>query len=547
MKFFSSLALVAYAVAVLTGSVADVDAAGAVQTLRADERTVYEALDAVPTTSEIDNSMNEVPLVWRHTRDFALRHADSLEHVTAPRSADSVNQYGHKMPYDEELRLSFKSMDRSFDFRLHAYHDLHAPEFEWEHRFPATRADGSGIDVDDVDDADVWNTHRIERATPTVTSYVGRDEVTGCVAHVTVHSHTHVHASVAHCHDDRETMFTLDHLDHLDHHDFDRETARRQAAVPERRSGRNHIVSAVPMINFTARADALRARATRSSPLRRSLLEDRDGTGTRTQSKYERWTRCYKDVGKVGLNLSFGLAMDYGYTLEVAQKLGMSLEAHGQQTIHDANVIYASQFHVWLQLRDSTLMRAPGGVSWNKYTPGTNRCKGDHALGAAKITANVSLWKQKRKAGIVGTYHLLTHCNANGASGMSPIGHVCNDLTGVAWTSLTWSGFARLAKTFVHENGHNLGSNHPFGIPVLGVSLPKWMQKAVKLPKEGETGGVMDYGNTLWKGIFQFAQSSRKGICNNIQRDIDEMQRGRWRSRDTSCFTKHELLSSDRW
>ena len=105
---------------------------------------------------------------------------------------------------------------------------------------------------------------------------------------------------------------------------------------------------------------------------------------------------------------------------------------------------------------------------------------------------------------------------------MSDIGGMCKNRRNVArGNGSGWTGYSHYpVRTFVHEMGHAFGSNHPFGIPLAGTYPGKTLAKAMGLPAPGETGGIMDYDKTMWKGKWQFGQYSRRGICRHLQRAV---------------------------
>jgi hypothetical protein len=97
-----------------------------------------------------------------------------------------------------------------------------------------------------------------------------------------------------------------------------------------------------------------------------------------------------------------------------------------------------------------------------------------------------------------GTVHCVTEgfaptaCECSyGTAGIARFGVLCNNAIGSAVTYYTGADSTWL--TFAHEIGHNLGGYHSFEDGV------------------GTTGGIMDYGDGVYNGVFQFNAYGARG------------------------------------
>merc|ERR1712139_477737 len=88
-----------------------------------------------------------------------------------------------------------------------------------------------------------------------------------------------------------------------------------------------------------------------------------------------------------------------------------------------------------------------------------------------------------------GVVHLFTGCgNGNGYVGLGNVNRICADYD----TSVVEMHDDNSWLIFAHELGHNFGGEHSFE------------------EGKGTTGGIMDYGNHMLNGEYQFNTKYRK-------------------------------------
>mmetsp|Transcript_96291 Transcript_96291/g.206686 ORF Transcript_96291/g.206686 Transcript_96291/m.206686 type:complete len:183 (-) Transcript_96291:7-555(-) len=161
-----------------------------------------------------------------------------------------------------------------------------------------------------------------------------------------------------------------------------------------------------------------------------------------------------------------------------------------------ANIVFEPQLHISLKISDMTIHTSRNGT--RSYA---NACTNESPL---NCTEQLSAWTVAERS-FQGASHLFTACRCvERAVGLAWLGTVCNARwnTGVVSVSAIdpWL-------VFTHELGHNFGAHHSFEEGV------------------GTTGGIMDYGNGMYRGHFQFNRQYRKSqMCSLMNRTVNRCQ-----------------------
>merc|ERR1719421_280776 len=167
------------------------------------------------------------------------------------------------------------------------------------------------------------------------------------------------------------------------------------------------------------------------------------------------------------------------------------VEAFVDAVVAEANTVYMNQLNIRLvvdELHIQDTAANPDGHIWNGCSPTIREQLYDFRV-----------WTQTRERR--GLWHLLTNCHPPpGVVGVAFLGVTCNLWWNTGVTSKTWS---TTWKVFAHEVGHNFDAEHSFE------------------EGQGQTGGIMDYGDGKLNGEYQFNTQYRKGeICATIDRVV---------------------------
>jgi hypothetical protein len=208
------------------------------------------------------------------------------------------------------------------------------------------------------------------------------------------------------------------------------------------------------------------------------------------------WTPCY--LGSNILHKEFiGIAVDYGAYKLMGSSVS-NVQSYLTSLLMNINYVYANQVHLYLTLVALTIQTTPGKFAWNQ----------DSSTGSCQdISTTLSAFTAWRKiAGTVptlqvSTWHLLSGCwQPPGVVGLAWIGTLCDNQYSAGVSSLFPGNWVTVA----HELGHNHGANHTW--PANQPSLA------------GHVGGIMDYGDGTYQGIYQFHPIKCKSlVCNEVQ------------------------------
>lgn len=240
----------------------------------------------------------------------------------------------------------------------------------------------------------------------------------------------------------------------------------------------------------------------------------------------ERWTDCYTNDA-VTRSFSMGVAMGsalysrFGNVDDAMEWL--------QSIFAEANLVYTPQMNFVLTISEVFIPDVSGQKDWDDCGQGI-----DDQLTALQrwdpLAEDPPLSRQ-------GLWHLFDDCIDPSAtsftSGLASIGTAsagmcqmepmfCDPEENLCYTNSDWcnspSCFQRYTNTgvtyyygadtwgtFAHEVGHNFGADHSFD------------------EGKGDTGGIMDYGDGTFEGIFQFnSQYTKEEMCATISRRVEQ-------------------------
>jgi len=231
----------------------------------------------------------------------------------------------------------------------------------------------------------------------------------------------------------------------------------------------------------------------------------------RLQANYEIYQDCFPGQFDATQVITMGMLIDDGFYIQVGNT-DAAIEEYVESMFADMNTMYSGQMGVEIQMGDLVYDTTIPGWSTQTFntqpaTPGTRTCLDGRDF-SDRLTA-LRMWRLTYQPSSEGLWHLMTHCHpAPGTVGVAYLRALCIDSIGVGLSN--WLG-AGTWEVLAHEVGHNFGSGHTFD--------------------KGLVGGIMDYGDGLLNGIYQFHPIHRDEVCAEIS---SAMTRAR---SVTACFS----------
>lgn len=198
------------------------------------------------------------------------------------------------------------------------------------------------------------------------------------------------------------------------------------------------------------------------------------------------WDNCWAKTG--GIAFAEG-EQEIGIHLlantQLRDEKGAGIAAYGTALIAETNTVYRGQLHIKLVLADFEAL-APSAASYNNCEETIGTMLDDlvtYRQGSGYTTKNYGLTA------------VINSCWAYGTVGLAYVGVLCNRYG----TSINSNKASNHFLTFAHELGHNFGGSHSFE------------------DGQGNTGGIMDYGDGFYQGQIQFNTKYRKTqMCQHI-------------------------------
>jgi hypothetical protein len=225
-----------------------------------------------------------------------------------------------------------------------------------------------------------------------------------------------------------------------------------------------------------------------------------------TDGTADSWTDCYEGdniVRRFGMGLTLGSNL-YGHSAVGGTDEGAMI--YLQQLVIDANLIYQNQMNIVLTI-DDTIIHS----SYDQAVPydqgfGETNCP----MSIGNSLDAYSHWGHTDGTTRPSQQGLWAHfdkCADSGTIGLAWMGTLCTfsyTSQGQLNTQVNWHTPHGTWTTFAHETGHNFGADHSFE------------------EGQGSTGGIMDYGDGMLNGIYQFNTQYRKSqVCAEIDANID--------------------------
>jgi len=235
-------------------------------------------------------------------------------------------------------------------------------------------------------------------------------------------------------------------------------------------------------------------------------------------ANYEVYQNCFRGQFDATQVITIGMLIDDGFYIQVGNTAA-AIEAYVESMFSDMNTMYSGQMGVEIQPGDVVYDRTIAGWSTQTFntrptTPGTRTCVDGRDF-SDRLTA-LRMWRLTFQPSSHGLWHLMTHCHPSpGTVGVAYLRALCWDAIGVGLSN--WLG-ASTWEVLAHEIGHNFGSGHTFD--------------------KGLVGGIMDYGDGLLNGIYQFHPVHRDEVCAEISSAMAQLRSV------PACFTAQAVAPS---
>jgi len=243
------------------------------------------------------------------------------------------------------------------------------------------------------------------------------------------------------------------------------------------------------------------------------LIEHEEILKRRRRAQLVYWDDCWEGQNKFIAKIQIGVIVDSGFAEVVDNYLpdgskeydGLTknekIELYMIDVFNRANQLYVNQFDVFLEIYDM-LITDGGRENTDDTFVSTSFFRGcsviidDHLASLATFLTSSGRNPAQEN---IGSWHLFTNCYPPGGTyGLGYQASLCKD-NGVGLSNFlkddqlsgTWTVFS-------HENGHVFGAGHSFE------------------DGQGNTGGIMDYGDGTWQDVFQFNVLRKTEMCTVI-------------------------------
>lgn len=379
-------------------------------------------------------------------------------------------EHGHKQSHADDLHISFSAFDKEWNFEVSVDHGLFSETSRFEFH------DDDGMHTLVKPDHTIYQTK--EGTSPSAT--------------FSIHDAGTVHAQIM----TDEGPYTIDPA-----HEFPEFNLKNAMGMYHH----SHLFVKKELHSQDASRSLLQDIALNEQKLPYvATTKSVETTGQKLPQSWVTGTpQCYPTQA-TPKKFAMGIAVTHEYYKLVGKNTQATIQTDIKQLLADSNTIYQPQMNVRLYVEKAIIKTAPGltNAPWNMAQLGAARNSGCGET-ASETLAKLRIWRMEQHPTDAGLWHLMTTCfPAPGTVGIAYLNAICDARIGSGLSSTLSArnpGSLGVWKVVAHEIGHNFGADHSFELG------------------QGKTGGIMDYGDGLLNGAYQFnTQFRRTQVCARI-------------------------------
>lgn len=383
-------------------------------------------------------------------------------------------EHGHQQSHADEVQIAFSAFNKKWNFDLYVNHHMFSPTSAFRYH------DETGEHTTILPDHTLYKTKKGEFPW----------------ASVNVHGDGTIHAIIG----TKNDTFTIDPVSKFPDFKLTSKMGMYSHSADVVDGATRKLLQSLPV----AKDDNPRAYP--------ATLGSAD-TGLPTVWNKDAQNPCYaRQAIEQKFAIGFAVTNEYYREPLLGNANPTTIQTHLKNLLADSNTIYTPQMgvHLYIESTDIRTGTGTGGTipaPWNLAQLGATNGNGGCGETAGETLGKLRTWRLTEHRNDAGLWHLMTTCfPAPGTVGIAYLNAICSPNVGSGLSSSLSAarpGSRDIWKVVAHEIGHNFGGSHSFELG------------------QGKTGGIMDYGDGLLNGKYQFnTQFRRTEMCARMARTL---------------------------